>query len=274
MIRPLRLEGHAALVTGASRGLGLGFVKALAAAGAEVWAIAENAEELERACATVSGTAPLHPLVADLRRKSDAARVIATVQQLRPALSVLVNNAAIQPLKSLSDTDDSTWDATLAVNLTAPFLLTRLAVPLMRASGGSIINVSAAAGIQGFACEASYCATKFGLEGFTRAAALELEPLGIAVNSVTPGAKIKPTGVEQVVFDALPADEQAQYRDPATFAPAIEVLALLRGRPSGLRFDLARLTDDVVRLGFDGARMAIASLAEVRATDFADPANL
>jgi NAD(P)-dependent dehydrogenase (short-subunit alcohol dehydrogenase family) len=267
VIRPLRLEGHAALVTGASRGLGLGFVKALAAAGAEVWAIAENADELERACATVSGTAPLHPLVADLRRKSDAARVIATVQQLRPALSVLVNNAAVQPLKSLSDTDDSTWDAALAVNLTA---LTRLVVPLMRGSGGSIINVSAAAGIQGFACEASYCATKFGLEGFTRAAALELEPLGIAVNSVTPGAKIKPTGVEQVVFDALPAEEQAQYRDPATFAPAIEVLALLRGRPSGLRFDLARLTDDVVRLGFDGARATVATLAEFRASDFAD----
>ena len=54
------------------------------------------------------------------------------------------------------------------------------------------------------------------------------------------------------------------------FAPAIEVLALLRGRPSGLRFDLARLTDDVVRLGFDGARATVASLAEFRATDFAD----
>lgn len=269
-MRPLRLDGQAALVTGASRGLGLGIAKALAAAGAEVWAVAENAEELERACASVVGAAPLHPIVADLRRKSDAARVIAAVQQLRPTLSVLVNNAAVQPLKTLPDTDDSTWDAALAVNLTAPFVLTRLAVPLMRVAGGSILNVSSVAGIQGFACEAAYCATKFGLEGFTRAAALELEPLGIAVNSITPGAKIKPTGVEQAVFDALPGDEQAQYRDPATFAPAIELLALLRGRPSGLRFDLARLTDDVVRLGFDTARATVSSLAEFRASDFED----
>lgn len=265
-----RLQGHTALVTGASRGLGLGIVKALAAAGAEVWAVAENAEELERACATVAGAAPLHPLVADLRRKTDAARVIGAVLQLQPRLSVLVNNAAVQPLKSLSDTDDSTWDAALAVNLTAPFLLTRLAVPLMRERGGSILNVSSRAGLEGFACEAAYCATKFGLEGFTRAAALELEPLGIAVNSVAPGARIKPTGVEQSVFDTLPADEQAQYRDPVTFAPAIELLASLRGRPSGLRFDLARLTDDVTRLGFDAALLGMSSLAEVRAEDFID----
>jgi len=265
----MRLHGHTALVTGASRGLGLGIMKALAAAGAEVWAVAENAEELERACATVAGPAPLHPLVADLRRKRDAARAIAAVQQLRPELSVLVNNAAVLPFKPLADTDDSTWDAVMAVNLTAPFLLARLAVPLMRASGGSIINVSSRAGVLGFACETAYCATKFGLEGFTRAAALELEPLGIAVNTVTPGATIKPTGVDQATFDTLPAEEQARYRDPATFAPAFELLALLRGRPSGLRFDLARLTDDIARLGFDAARAGIASLAEVHTGSFA-----
>lgn len=271
MTAPLRLEGHAALVTGASRGLGLGIAKALASAGAEVWVVAENAEELERACVTVSGPAPLHPIVADLRRKTDAARLIAAVQQRRPRLSVLVNNAALQPLKSLSDTDDSTWDAALAVNLTAPFLLTRMALPLMRDDGGSVINVSSRAGFEGFACEAAYCATKFGLEGFTRAAALELSPLGISVNSVVPGARIKPTGVEQVVFDALPAAERAQYRDPATFAPAIQLLALLRGRPSGLRFDLARLTGDVARLGFDAALASAATLAEFRASDLVSP---
>jgi NAD(P)-dependent dehydrogenase (short-subunit alcohol dehydrogenase family) len=156
------------------------------------------------------------------------------------------------------------------VNLTAPFVLTRLAVPLMRASGGSIVNVSSRAGIEGFACEAAYCATKFGLEGFTKAIALELEPLGIAVNTATPGAKIKPTGVEQAVFDALAAEEQAQYRDPATFAPAIELLASLRGRPSGMRFDLARLTDDVERLGFDTALADAALLAEFRTRDLVD----
>ncbi len=263
------LQGFTALVTGASRGLGLGFVKALAGAGAEVWAVAEHSDELERACATVTAHAPLHPVIADLRRRSDAGRIMAAIQK-RGALSVLVNNAAVQPLKSLSDPYDSTWDAALAVNLTAPFVLTRLALPLMRERGGSVINVSSRAGIEGFACESVYSATKFGLEGFTKAVALELESLGISVNTVTPGARIKPTGIDQATFDALPADERAHYRDPVTFAPAIELLASLRGRPTGLRFDLARLTDDIARIGFAAALADAGSLAEFRATDLGD----
>ena len=93
----------------------------------------------------------------------------------------------------------------------------------------------------------------------------------LQVEALLPKTKeLKPTGVEQTAFDALPSDEQAQYRDPATFAAAFELLALLRGRPSGLRFDLARLTDDVARRGFDTALAYIASLAEVRPRDFED----
>lgn len=265
-----RLQGCTAVVTGASRGLGLGFVRVLAAAGAEVWAVAEQAEELERACATVAGPARVHAVVADLRRRSDILRIVAAVQQSRETLSILVNNAAVLPLTSLAETDDATWDATLAVNLTAPFVLTRLVLPLMHGVGGTVINVSSRAGIEGFACETAYCASKFGIEGFTKAAALELEPLGIAINTVTPGKRIKPTGLDQVTFDALPEEERRQYLDPMTFAPAIEALALIRGRPSGLRFNLARLATDVKRLGFDRAVAEIALLAESRVRDVVD----
>ena len=232
--------------------------------------MAERRDELERACASVPGPIRPHAVVADVRHREDMARVIEQVRRSRAELSVLVNNAGVLPLKSLVDTDDATWDDTLAVNLTAPFLLVRMALPLLRGLGRSIVNVSSRAGIEPFACETAYCATKFGIEGFTKAAAYELEPLGVAINTVTPGAKIKPTGVDQAAFDALPPEERALYRDPATFAPAIELLASLRGRPSGLRFDLARLTDDVTRLGFDTALAGIGALAEFRPRDVVD----
>ena len=263
------LHGHAALVTGASRGLGLGIAQALAGAGAEVWAVAEDGPELERACAAVAGPGPVHPVVADLRRRDEVVRAVDAVRRARPDLTVLVNNAAVLPIRPLADTDDDVWNEALAVNLTAPFICMREALPLLRRHGGSIINVSSRAGITGFSGETAYCATKFAIEGLTRAAALELAALGISVNTVTPGARIKPTGLEQAAFDALPAVERAGYRDPATFGPAIAVLARLRGQPSGLRFDLARLTDEVQRLGTEVALLQLASLAE--ALTFTDP---
>jgi NAD(P)-dependent dehydrogenase (short-subunit alcohol dehydrogenase family) len=256
------LHGHAALVTGASRGLGLGIARALAAAGAEVWAVAEDGPELERACAAVEGPGQVHALVVDLRRRDEAVRAVEAVRRARPDLTVLVNNAAVLPIRPLAETDDLVWDEVLAVNLTAPFTCMREALPLLRIRGGSIINVSSRAGVTAFADEAAYCATKFGVEGLTRAAALELAGLGISVNTVTPGARIKPTGLDERAFDAWPAESRAGYRDPATFAPAIAVLAQLRGRPSGLRFDLARLTDAVQRLGAEVALAQLASLAE------------
>jgi len=262
-----RLLGQTALVTGASRGLGWGLARALVAAGAKVWAVAEHRDELHHACASMSGPGAAQPLVADLRRRDDLAAVIRAAEASSPSLRVLVNNAGVLPLKALTDTEDAEWDDTLAVNLTAPFVLTRAAVRLMRGGGGSIVNVSSRAGIEPFACEAAYCASKYGIEGFTKAAAYELEPLGIAINTVTPGARIKPTGIEQAAFDRMPAEAQAQYRDPATFGPAIELLALLRGRPAGLRFDLARLTDDIALLGFETALARIATLAEFRPRD-------
>lgn len=258
-----RLTGVHAVVTGASRGLGVGAAAALAAAGARVTVVAEDAAELAQARqALAAGGAQVAADCVDL---SDRTAVLALARRLAAgpdAADVLVNNAAVLAMRPVGATTDDVWDETLAVNLTAPFLLLRAVAPRLAERGGSIINVSSRAGIEGFADESAYCAAKFGLEGMTRAVALEWKERPVSVNTVSPGTRIKPTGVTAAEFATWPADKQASIGDPHLLGPAFVLLATLRGSPTGCRFDLWRLSQALAADGFDATARRLAELAE------------
>jgi len=172
-------------------------------------------------------------------------------------LDILVNNAALLILKPFAELSLEEWDRTIAVNLRGPVLTCKLFLETMKKQGGgSIINVSSRAGIKGFTREVPYCTSKFGLEGFSRSLAMELQPYNIAVNTITPGtlpngAHIKPTSLTQAEYEALSEAERAQYADAMLLTEAFIFLALQRGDGvTGERVQAYELSDKIRREGW------------------------
>ncbi len=184
------LEGKAALVTGASSGLGRATAIALAWSGADVALVARSEEELEGTEQEVSkvGRRAL-VLPTDLANAEEiAAAVERTVGEFR-RVDVLVNAAGTDAPGTVEELDVGGWDRTLSVNLRAPFLLSKAVFPHMRgANGGIIVNVSSVAGKKGWANASAYCASKFGLTGLAEALADEGRGHGIRALVLYPGA--------------------------------------------------------------------------------------
>jgi len=168
----------------------------------------------------------------DVTDESSWERVIATVLDTHGRLDVLVNNAGISYVRAVTDTTLADWRALMAVNLDGVFLGTKHGVRAMRqhGEGGSIVNVSSAAGLTGSPLSSAYCASKGGVRLFTKAVALECATEAIRVNSVHPGAVRTPIwgkiGVspelEVVVGAASPLGRMAE---PEEVADAILYLA-------------------------------------------------
>jgi NAD(P)-dependent dehydrogenase (short-subunit alcohol dehydrogenase family) len=186
--RPLR--DKVALVTGASSGLGRATAIALARSGADVALVARSAQELESAKEEVlkAGRRALS-LPTDLAREEETSAAIERTVEEFGRIDVLVNAAGTDAPGSVEELDVEGWDRTLDVNLRAPFLLSKAAFPHMReAGGGMIVNISSVAGKKGWANASAYCASKFGLTGFTEALADEGKGYGIRAIVLYPGA--------------------------------------------------------------------------------------
>ncbi|MCP5089142.1 MAG: SDR family oxidoreductase [Rhodobacteraceae bacterium] len=167
-------EGKVALVTGGRSGIGLACAEMLAARGAKVITAQRGpADGFE----TVS---------ADFTDPTAPKTVISEVIGRAGQLDVLINNAGIMFEGTAEETPPDQWDATLMVNLTAPFLLIKYALPHLK-DGGAIVNVGSIEGLGSNPRHPAYCASKAGLHGLTRAVAVDHGPDGVRCNAVAPG---------------------------------------------------------------------------------------
>ncbi len=192
------LEGRVAIVTGGGGGLGEGICHSLAAAGAHVAAVDVARGEAERVAEQVSSTgARSIALEADISDLPGTQAMVENVVEEFGGVDVLVNNAAIYPLRPWTEIEEQEWDRVMAVNLKGYFLCARAAFPHIRGSGhGRIINVASITFFIGWAGFLDYVSSKGAVIGFTRTLAREVGPDGVTVNAVSPGAF--PTAAERV----------------------------------------------------------------------------
>ena len=184
-IHRLSLEGKVAVVTGAARGMGADQVRIMVERGARVLAVDVDGERLDAVVADLGGAAV--PQVADVASLEQWEATLERALELDGDLSVLVNNAGVVSHKRISQTDKAGWDRVLDVNLKGTWLGMKVLAPAMRrAGGGSIVNLSSAAGLDHHP-DPAYTASKWGVRGLTKTASQELGPWGIRVNSVHPG---------------------------------------------------------------------------------------
>ncbi len=192
------LTGRVACVTGASSGLGRRVVEVLAAAGARVVGVARRAEALARLREELG--AGVETVVADVADRAAIGTLVAEVSAKFRAPDIVVHAAGVNMREAADDVTDLGWDATLALNLSAPFFLSQAMVPAMKQRGwGRIVNFASLQTTRAFPGGIAYGATKAGIGQLTRAMAEAWSPHGITANAIGPG--FFPTELTQAVFD-------------------------------------------------------------------------
>jgi 3-oxoacyl-[acyl-carrier protein] reductase len=222
------LQGQVALVTGGSRGIGLGIAQALAEGGAKVAVVARDGARAEAAAAGLPGEGH-RGYACDVADPEATAALVKRVEEEMGSLDVLVNNAGVTRDNLLMRIKDEDWDAVLDTNLRGAFNLIRAASRgMMKRRSGRIVNITSVVGITGNKGQANYAASKAGLIGLTKSVAKELGSRGVLVNAVAPGY------IETDMTSDLPAAAQEALSSqialgrlgrPEDIAPVVRFLA-------------------------------------------------
>ena len=185
------LESKVAVVTGASRGIGFRIAEALLEHGASLVIGSRQESGVRQARETLQQQAPgrVEAAATDVRDYNQVERLMALAEQKFGGIDILVNNAGVGLLRPVDQMTPQEWDKVIDTNLTGCFYCVRAAVPRMkRRKGGYIFNISSLAGKNAFAGGAAYNASKFGLNGFSEAAMLDLRYDNIRVSYIMPGS--------------------------------------------------------------------------------------
>lgn len=180
------LAGKSALITGASRGIGMATARAFLAAGARVAVNGRSDGSVAAAIAALGGGGRLAAAPGDVATVAGCDAVVAAALRAFGGLDILVNNAGVFAIAPVADTEESLWDTMMNVNVKGTYFCTRAALPALQAAGGVVVNVASEAGLIGAPGMTAYCASKGAVVNLTRAMALELAPR-VRVNCVCPG---------------------------------------------------------------------------------------
>ncbi len=185
------LKDKIALVTGGSKGIGKAIAKAYAKEGACVIICARNEDDLQKASEETREETgrEVHCFTLDVSNKEEVSRLSSKIEKKWEKLHILVNSASILGSRvTIQEYPEEEWEEVIRINLTGQFFITKALTPLIiKAGGGSIINLSSTVGRVGRPLWGAYAVSKFGLEGLTQILAGELKEYNIRVNSVNPG---------------------------------------------------------------------------------------
>jgi 3-oxoacyl-[acyl-carrier protein] reductase len=216
------LSGKNAIITGAGRGIGRAIAEAFAEQGCNIAALARSQDEIDETIEVVwrhgrDGVA----VVCDVARADSVAHAVAVAEEKIGPTDILVNNAGLACFKPFAELSLADWEETMAVNLTGTFLCTQAVLSgMMKRRGGKVINISSVSGLKAIAEQSAYCAAKHGVNGLTKALALELQPHGIGVHAICPGGV-----VTRLSEEAMPERDKSGWMLPEDIAHTALFLA-------------------------------------------------